>query len=575
MRFWKIAAISLILTMSTGLAAASPAEMTIFPQESSAEINSFTSFEITVENTGNVEDVYTLQPDVEQVTVAPQEIRLDPGEQETVHAWYNPDDTQEADTYSFEVTATSRATGERYSVGGFVNVITDHEVNLNINDASRTVCRGEVAQYNIQVTNDGIQTEEFSLSTPVGQLSQDTVELEPGETEIVALTVSSDEATDRSFNVLASSTTSYAENAISLNFEAETCYASDVSIEPESQEVGAFTEAEYEIVVENTGTRTDEFTLSTDIEEMEEDTVTIEGGSSETVTLFYVPEELGTHELTVTAEGMSQSSATATAEAYNAMDLDLQFDSESRSVCENEEASYIVNIRNTGEVTETYTLETDRGELSATEGELAPGELGQAELVVDTTELETGETYDVQVEGTATTFGEPSATADSELSVENCWDLEMDVIPERMSAGENRSVIYEIQLDNTGTRENTYQLSYQGPDWISIRPEEVTVAPGNSETAYMYAGIPFEEEGEVGINVTAEGEQVSRTDSVTLLIDEELQEYIEDGRDLLTGRFTEAAAIISDRVRETTDIQRAILSVIVGLVITLAVLYSQ
>jgi len=64
----------------------------------------------------------------------------------------------------------------------------------------------------------------------------------------------------------------------------------------------------------------------------------------------------------------------------------------------------------------------------------------------------------------------------------------MNVVPNVASAGENRSTIYEIQLNNTGTRENTYELSHEGPSWVDIRPQQVTIGAGESDTAYIYAG---------------------------------------------------------------------------------------
>jgi len=48
----KFTTAALLITVFAGLAAASTADLTIFPGESSTKINSFTSYEVTIENVG-------------------------------------------------------------------------------------------------------------------------------------------------------------------------------------------------------------------------------------------------------------------------------------------------------------------------------------------------------------------------------------------------------------------------------------------------------------------------------------------------------------------------------------------
>ena len=156
----KAAVLTTILIAFMATAAASPAELTVFPQQSSTEINSFTSFEVTVENTGPTEDVYTLtSSNPSEITIAPQRVpentntNLQPGESRTVNVWYNPGQDKDAGTYSFDITATSRASDDRYSTTGQVEVIKDHQVSLETAD-SKTVCLGEQAAYTVNVTNE-------------------------------------------------------------------------------------------------------------------------------------------------------------------------------------------------------------------------------------------------------------------------------------------------------------------------------------------------------------------------------------------------------------------------------------
>lgn len=580
----KLVLLSTLLTLSVGLTAASPAELTIFPGESSTRIDSFTSYEVTVENTGPVRDVYTLSSSSSsEISIAPKQVELDPGQSEVVNVWYNPETQKEAGQYSFNVNAKSRANGNTYSAQGIVNVIREHDVSLEVED-SKTACLGERATYTVEVTNDGIQKEEFELTSPLGEFSRNKLTLEDGETAIVKLHVSSDEETDRTFNVVAASTTSYAQSIKSVDFQAETCYASDIVINPGSQEVPAGTTAKYDVTVRNTGTKADEFVLETNRGQLEQSTLQISAKSSKTTTINYTPNQLGQQTVEITANSEITSTGTATTTVYNGMESEITVPKQTVNTCENTEASTQLTVENTGEARETFTLQTNRGNLSTEEVTLKVGESTTQNLTFNTGDREST-TVNYRVTSTASTFGQPSNTVEGTFNIENCWDLEMTVIPEVASAGENMSQVYEVRLENTGIKENTYELSYEGPSWIDIRDREsdddertVTVPAGETGFADIYAGIPFQKEGEVEITATAVGEQVKESRTVKLVIGEDIEEAMESDRGgdgSITGSFTEAATGLINQVQGQDTIAKALLAVVIGLVLTVTILYWE
>lgn len=574
----KFTTVALLITAFVGLAAASTADMTIFPGESSTKINSFTSYEVNIENVGPTRDVYDLSSNSpREVSIAPQQVTLEPQQDETVNVWYNPDTNKEEGTYSFDVTATSQANGDSYSVEGTVNVIADHQVNVAVGSSTRTGCIGEQVTYNVEVTNTGIQDEEFEVTTGYGELSRNTVTLEDGETQTLTLTASADEVVQENFNVVAASTTSYAQNIQNVNFNSEVCYDSEVSVTPEQNDVDAFTETDFTVTVRNTGTKDDTFSLSSNIGEFEDTQLEIDGESSAQTTLTVAPENLGTQEINIRAESRVNSTASASVNVQNGMDMDLAVRNREVNACEKEEGSIPFRIENTGVAAETYGLESNIGNLTEDEVRLEPGDAAIVASEINTANLEEGN-HNVTLTATAQSFEEPVKTRSSTLTVENCWDLEMNVVPNVASAGENRSTIYEIQLNNTGTRENTYQLSREGPSWVEVRPEEVTIPAGGSEIAYIYAGIPYQKEGEVKITAISEGEQVRRTEKVTLLIGEDVQEAIKSNQDKingLTGAFSSGVSDLVSGVGSSSNLVKAAISIIVGLAITAVVLLSD
>ncbi|EHK02091.1 hypothetical protein HRED_05778 [Candidatus Haloredivivus sp. G17] len=573
MKLSRIVSTIIIITMTAGLASASPADLTIFPEESSTEINSFTSYEVEVENSGTVKDVYEMQHNYPgEISVAPNKVELEPGQEETVNVWFNPRQDRDEGRYQFSLTADSQADGQEYSVSGFVNVIKNYKVDVDV-DQANSVCKGETARYNVEVTNDGIQSDQIALSTEFGELSENRVTLDAGESTEVTVTASSEEALDRNFNIKASSTSvSYATDTESAAFTSETCYQSSMSVSPETSETSAFNEAEFDITVQNNGTKTDEFSLSADRGELSTSNLEVEPGSTETATLTFTPEELGDHQIDIEASGRSTTTNTVTVEASNGMESEVSFD-EAKTVCRDESTTYEATVENTGTADETFTLSTNIGELSSEQVELDEGEDQEVEVQVNSSGMEDGE-HTLTLESQASTFEEPVNSGETTLTVENCWDLDMNIVPEVASAGENMSTIYEIQLKNTGTRDNEYRLVKEGLEWIEIRPEELEIAAGQTATAYMYAGAPFEKKGEVEITAVAEGTEVRESQTVELVIGQEIEDAIRNGNGI-TGRFMNSATGLYNTVTNADNVQRGLAAVILGLLLTAAILYRE
>lgn len=571
----KLSILAILLITATGLTAGSPADLTIFPKESSTRINSFTSYEVDVTNQGPVKDRYFMSSQSNEVTIAPRDFYLDSGETRTVNVWYNPETTKEEGTYSFDITARSSATGDRYTTEGIVNVIKDHQVTVEVQN-SKTVCLGESATYQVEVTNTGIQKETFSLTTNYGKLSTEEVTLAEGETQVVTITASSETPVTENFNVRAASTTSYAQDIQNVQFNAETCYDSDVVINPGSQEVAAGTTAEYTINIRNLGTRADTFVLSSSQGQLSRSEIQLASGNNEEVTLQVTPQTLGTQQVTVTASSQVETTATANMEVYNGNDVTVDFTETPQRVCEAGTYNYTATVENTGEAADTYRLSSAFGNVSDSEVELEPGASEDVTVTFNSGQFEEDSRQNLTLTAQSQTFDQPRTTTSNSFTVQNCWDINMEVVPKVQSAGENRSVVYEISLENPGTVENTYQLSYEGPEWVSIKPEELTVASGATENAYIYAGIPFQKQGQVEITARAEGNQASASKTVQLVIGQEVEEAIEDeAGGSITGSFAKSASDLFNRVRDSSSVLKIAGSIIVGLIITALILVRE
>lgn len=570
--FKKTVTATILITLLLGMASASPANVDIFPSQSSTRIDHFTEYEVTIENTGPTKDIYDItSSNTEEIRIKPERVSLEPGTEETVNLWYDPRIDKEEGTYSFSVTATSQASGQSYNDQATVSVIKEHKVDVSVDQKSRNACLGENAHYRLQVTNNGIQQESFNLRTDKGSLSTNKVDLEDGETQNVTLTISSNSPVKQNFNVVASSAgESYADDIQNIDFQAERCWASEVSITPESKESAAKTETEFDVTVRNTGTKSDDFVLSSNSGELEDTNMEIGAKSSKTTTLTATPQELGQQNIKVTAESEVTSSDTATLDTYNGMNMEVTVPEETRA-CENENSNVETEIENTGEATETYSLSSSIGELESDSVELEAGETEEVDVEINSSARNPG-TYPVRVTATAESFGEPEKTATSQLVIENCWDLNMKVVPALANIGENESIIYEINLQNNGTKENTYDLSEDGPSWVSIKPSSVTVQPSETKKAYIYAGIPYDYNGTMEITSEAEGTEITRSQTVTLTSED--AEEAREGRGSLTGSAVKRITGLFSSVKGAGSSQ-VFLSIIIGLGITALVILRE
>lgn len=571
-----IIAIAAFLTLNT--AAASTADLDIFPGSSSTKVDSFTSYEIQITNTGTVDDVYDISSShPEEIRVAPVEVpeqgTLEPGESETVQVWFNPNLDREEGSYTFTINAESQASGETYTVQGDVRVIRDHDVNVDV-ESPGSVCRGEEAVYTVFISNSGTQAETFRLKADAGDFSQKKIRVESGETRSVELTRSSDIAVnDRSFNIRAKSTSSYAEDVTSTSFHVEQCYESSTTLNPSNQRTAALTQSSFEVRVSNDGTKSDTFTLSTNYGELDETELSIAAGDSKTTELTYTPERLENRNIQVTATGESTSSDSASLEVYNGQNVSVEFSDSSQKVCEAETFEKEVTLENTGAAADTYSVSTSRGDLSETEVELEPGETRRLEIDLNSSKYRTGSSYKVKIDVQSQTFSKPSKSATSSFTVEDCYNLKMDVVPNIQSAGENRSVLYEIHLENTGTEKNEYHLTGKGPEWISVRPQVVNVNSGDTEKSYVYAGIPYNKvNGTEEITVHASGKMVEREETVSLKVGEEVKESLRSAKG---GRITGMFKDLSETLQGMGDVTKLAISLIAGLIISAVILRKE
>lgn len=508
--------------ISIASVSASPASVEVFPDDSTVLANNYTSFEVTVSNDGPVDDVYSISTSAPgEATVAPSRVpesgTLSPGESETVQVWFNPDVDRDGGEYDLRVDAESKASEEVYSGTASVEIIKQHGIEADL-ESPGAVCRGEEAIYNLDLENTGTQPERFRISASPGTPEKGAVELDAGESTTVEIMRSSATALeDRSYNIEVSSASSYASSTVSGVFVAESCYESEASAVTEEPQVPALTDSDVAFNLENTGTREDTFNLSATGGTVQSSSVTLSPGETEDVRVEFQPSETGSRTVGLTAEGRSLSSSEVDVEVFNGQNASVAFGDGPTELCEDSSYERRLEVENNGAARETYRLETTLGDPDVSNFTLEPGETRRIDVDLNTSGMEDSERT-LSATATAQRLDSPAVETSQTLQVANCYDLEMDVEPASRNAEGEKSVLYRINLSNTGDRFNSYRISTEGPEWVSVRPSEVFLEAGESGSSYIYAGIPYNKtSGEFRITATADGEgDISRSETVSL-----------------------------------------------------------
>ncbi len=563
------------------MAQASPAALQLFPESAAACPSNTAVYELAIENTGQVKDTYTFsssRPD--QITIAPKQVTLEAGEKwQDPFVWYTPKTSVSPGTYEFTLYATSQTTGERFPITGTIEVLPCHNLQISQTNPSVSACIGEKAQVEFTVSNKGRNTENVQLQTDTGTLTASSFTLEPGTSETVQLETSGASAGEKTAMVEAHSQSSFAQSSKLLTLQVNRCFASEAQVTPKNQRICTGKSNEFDVVVRNTGTQSDTFTLSASGGTLETSELTIDGGESRTTTLQFTPKQQKTYNLQVRAKGKSVSSTSFSVTGANCRAVTVITTPSTNALCEDEQVEYDVEVKNTGDVADTYTLASNIGTLGATKVNLGPGEEDVVDLQVDGNALTQG-SHLVKVRTRSTHTRDVSDFSEVTADVQNCYDLNMNLQQRTSNVREGNTVLFENTLQNTGSKENTYTVSLDGPAWISLKPVSATLAAGAEKKTFIHAAPPFNVSGRFDVRISAEDASgtVKKFESFTLAVNQEGN--VSTGlpqapSKSLSSQLQNAWQSVKNAVSGITAPLGLFISIVVGIVIVLLIVWRE
>jgi len=297
-----LAVLGILFALNPALAVDYEVSVAVTPEEITTRPCGIATFDIDVENLGEMEDTYSIVVDgltEDWYSLTHESVTLEPGMTEKAYLFITPDCYEEVFNH-FE--ASVSVIGQSEDNTTFIlEVVPDHVIEVSIPEMM-SVCLGEEMSFDVTLDNMGEYAEEVFLTVSGDiadfvELSEGSVTLEVGEQRDVTLTIKPVEIELGSYalEVEAKSATSYARASASSMIDVTECYAIDVTF-PEEVLACVGVATTFEIRVRNVGLKADTYEVRID-ELNYAEMIDLEPAASKTIVLDYLSDQEGSFEI--------------------------------------------------------------------------------------------------------------------------------------------------------------------------------------------------------------------------------------------------------------------------------------
>lgn len=357
-----------------------------------------TQYMMQITNTGAKDDTYAITPSDMSWVQVQDSVFIKAGETEDLTVTVTP---QHAGPNPFYLTVTSSQ--ESKVLNGKAYAKECRGVSISASPTQVEACDNTPAQYDIIIKNTGQTEDSFQLAASKGSLEKSDVTIEPGQSATVRLTVQAKGLGSESIVITASSGPVSESQIVELYVKS--CYKADLKIIPKEKSICPCSSVTFQVRLSNTGEIADEYDLS--IEGITQ-TVQMAPGESRLFD-FSIPLLYGHGSRVIKASAESshitlEDTATLTvkpaAECYS-----VEVAGASKLTVEKCTAQTVpIKIKNTGDVTQIYTISTDGPEwayLSRADAYVGAGEEKEVFLYLSPTyDVAAGE-YKIMINATS------------------------------------------------------------------------------------------------------------------------------------------------------------------------------
>ncbi|MCZ7404449.1 MAG: S-layer protein domain-containing protein [Candidatus Methanoperedens sp.] len=496
-------------------------------------VNENATYNITVKNTGNINDTITLIVDkgLANASVNKSILSLEAGASEVVSLNVSPQYSRGAPvpgTYMVSVTGVSKNDSSKKNTIITTTKVKGYGIGISAPHKTRTIYSGENATFNFIVENIGNVNDTITLAiadstSRIAEISPTIISLDSGESKEISLKLGDNRT--GSFNATINTTSQgliEGGNQINSNAKPNATFIINVvempfydvglAADKTSQNVDLGENATYTLTVNNLGNRPDNVTLNaisvgkiTDVISLNTTPIPLMPGDSASRILTVRSSSKGDYDVNVIASSSSDASKNATLGISTSVlePVLMTVTPSSQAALENNNVSFMATIKNTGAKLHLYNLSLTSTTYASFEADnnitLYPGQSRDIAVNVNVSKGAHTTIF------TASTDGNDMSVSMRTIGIpvtRNVSGVRMSVDETSKEVFTNSNATYTITVENLGNQYDTFNLTLEGSGSINVlNPPNISLNASTSGTVFLDVGS--ETPGSYTVKVTA------------------------------------------------------------------------
>ncbi len=473
------------------------------------------NFSLILENSGKYAQTFDVSTSSDAAVPSMGSINLEPGQ--SAGLMVAVDVAALEGQQKITVSARSRAMQTARSADIMLDVRDCYLSEAAIEPSQSSGCVGKPAGFRLLIRNTGTERDTYSIDVPDWvEASASELTISPGgsgSVDLEAVPVS-EGLQDVEVSIL--STGEASPKKLSARLDASECRDIVVIASPASTMTCRGGIAAYDVTVKNRGVLEDKITLSASAGLLDENTVTLASGQSQTVQLNVdtSPMEPGSNTIEITAsDGKVSDKSYVDVEVENCYASKIEIMPDNKSVCPFERFNYTIKLTNTGKQPDSYTV---RFKDITENASLEPGQ--SASWDIPAYSEESG-VYSLAAIAESVHGASNASAVLIVQQLGKCFAVDLAAAEKAPRATVNEARTANITVKNTGSTADEYVISAEGPSWAYVSPDKVSLEPGAQAEVYLYISPPAEaDNSSVKIVVSAKSGHAAGSTAVVALV---------------------------------------------------------
>ena len=462
--------------------------------------------DVSIINHGKLGQEFSLASSQVWASLSESRIWVDAGHAKTVRLTAMPPLGTKS-PLDITVSASTRTSYARDSITLPLAIERCFAFNASVTPARNSICFGGQAELFVTIDNLGTKADTFRIMTQGWAIAdQDTVSI--GSIERKAVRILARPAS-RGESRLAVSVASVSHPGMIINAEAvvdaKDCRSVAVSLSPAQADICRGENATFVARVENTGTVTTAFSISSSLGILERSKLALGPGEAQNVVLETgYATRAGAHAVSVTVyDGNVTDEDAATLNVHDCYDASLKVSPAEALACRGDTMTYAVEAGNPGDNSDSYTLSLPDGR--SEKFVLSSGETRAFEAKVPVSHYwNTSNSIPFSLRSTKGAYIEKHAILKVAPRAK-CYAVDLSIMnggeakDKQATVSVGRGTTITLGIVNKGIRPDLFAIVVNGPDWVHVSRDSVYLTPLQEDKVYVYLSPPYgiEEKGHV------------------------------------------------------------------------------